>query len=636
MSGSHRGVLHRIARRRDDDGAALVVVVGSMLVLAMLAMTALAYTMSGQRFARYDQDYSAAMAAAQAGVDDFISRLNRDPGYGDLVDCSNESWKGPVTDANTCGWNASTEAGWLPVSPADESHDAAWFHVAVQNMAANKNKDAVDLLVTGRVQDVTRTVQATVGKGGSTDYVYYTDRESADPANTQAYTAGVPHDYCGKTSYEGSRLWWDGRSTIYNNVGTRCQEIQFGDQDVLYGSVFSNDAILSVGGEFQGAFETAYPQCQNVTATVASWTSQCLRAGSSSTTFQSRPTYSEPRFLADTSAEFANHPGCHYYGSTRVVLSADGYMTVWNKKSVNGNTAPVAIGELGELPPTCGSLDALDSAAGARVPVPDDMVIYVATAPDTVTKRQCYKDELGGPEGRTLPLGSYAASHASAPAAGASYTVDTNMTDETRYCGEGNLYIEGVLHGAVTAASAQSIIVTGDLVMKEGVGNSSGDMLGLVATNAVEVFHPRVGTVDAVKKTPSCSWNCAYKWAEVSGIGETSGWPTRYIDPVEGKIWPTSGVQIAASIQTLQHSFYVQKYSEGPQKGELMVRGSIAQRWRGIVARQGTSGYTKLYVYDDRLQSRWPPYFPKWVNAQFTLRVSGEVDTPDAIRASVP
>jgi len=628
-------VLRDVRRRGNDDGAALVVVVGSMLVLALLAVTALGYTLSSQRFARYDQDYAGSMAAAQAGVDDFIARLNRNPAYGDAIDCTNAAWRGPTSDTNSCGYSASTQAGWLPVTPGETGTDAAWFHVSVQNMAANKNRNVVDLVVTGRVRDVTRTIQATVGKGGSTDYVYYTDRESADPLNTQAYPSGAPHAYCGSGDGSGARYWWNGRSGLSGTQ--RCQEIQFGGDDVLRGAVFSNDSILSVGGEFAGTLQTANPGCKAVTAVTSTWTSACLRAGSSGTTFSSQPSYADLLQLDDTSAQFATFPGCHYTGSTRVVLRADGRMTVWNKKSINGMTAPVATAAANGVTPVCGTLDALDSAAGATVAVPDGMVLYVGNSTG-VAARQCLAGELGGPTGQELPLGTYTAEKLAGPASSSDrYTVDTNMIDELKYCAKGNLYVEGVLSGSLTAAAAASIVVTGDLVMKNGIAASSTDMLGLVATNSVEVFHPRLGTVSATKVTPSCSRSCAYKWGAVgSATAEVAGWPRRYADPTESRNVPTKGLQIAASIQTLQHSFFVQQYAEGPQQGDLLVRGSIAQRWRGIVAKEGASGYVKDYRYDDRLQSRWPPYFPKWVNAKFDLRVSGEIDTPAAVRSSTP
>jgi hypothetical protein len=88
------------------------------------------------------------------------------------------------------------------------------------------------------------------------------------------------------------------------------------------------------------------------------------------------------------------------------------------------------------------------------------------------------------------------------------------------------------------------------------------------------------------------------------------------------------GVEIDGSIQTLQHSFFVQRYDVGSDMGNLTVWGSIAQRWRGIVGQSGgwnSSGYTKAYHYDKRLQYSSPPYFPQWVNASWSEQHGGEI-----------
>ena len=50
---------------------------------------------------------------------------------------------------------------------------------------------------------------------------------------------------------------------------------------------------------------------------------------------------------------------------------------------------------------------------------------------------------------------------------------------------------------------------------------------------------------------------------------------------------------IYASIQTLQHSFWVQSYNQGSDLGTLAVRGSIAQKWRGAVGTSGGTGFDK-------------------------------------------
>lgn len=627
-----RSVLRRLRGR--DEGAALVIVVGSMLVLAMLAMSSLAYTLSSQRFARYDQDYSAAISAAQSGIDDFISRMDREATYGNSFDCTNAAWRGPTSVANSCGWTSTTAVGWAPVNPGATGEKDPYYHYSVD--ATNKStQGTVVLTVTGRVDDVYRSVQATVGKGGSTDYVYYTDFESADPSNVQAYPPnGTTRVQCGANGYANANYFYQGRSD--------CQEITFITGDVLDGAVFSNDAILSSGATFKKGFQTAYPQCANAGTTTSSWNNSCLRSGSSANFNGIKPLYAQPKYLDDNSAAFATNPGCHYYGATRVIFNANGTMTVWNRKSVNGGTAPVAIAAPGNSAPNCGTLDALDSTNGASLPVPHEMVIYAASS--GAANRQCYGGEIGGKSGEVLPVGTYAASHAAAPTnTGQSYTYDTNMTESTKYCGQGNLYAEGILDGRVTISAEQSVIATGDLVLAGGLNGD--DMLGLVATNSVEVFHPRQVTVSSQQectKYSSGGWwgnqTCTawkYSWGSPSGESDLAAWPKRYKEPSASGFTPASGIQIAGSIQTLQHSFLVQKYNVGGNAGTLLVNGSIAQRWRGIVGQGSGSnmnGYTKLYQYDTRLQFSRPPYFPTWANSQWSLRYSGEINTPENIR----
>jgi len=108
------GVLRRM--HSDEDGVALVVVVGSMLVLAMFMMVGLTYAISSTRFSRLDQDYTAAMTAAQSGIEDYISRLNRDDNYGRSPDCTATSAMINPTD---CGgapysWGRSPRATRTP------------------------------------------------------------------------------------------------------------------------------------------------------------------------------------------------------------------------------------------------------------------------------------------------------------------------------------------------------------------------------------------------------------------------------------------------------------------------------------------------------------------------------------------
>lgn len=612
--------MKRTPRAADDSGMAMVLVMGSMVTLLVLVLAGLAYVMQSERFARHDQDYSSAMSAAQAGIDDYISQLNRNDSYYARVDCANVALKGPMTTTNSCGWSASTAAGWQAVSPGTQVADAPHFHYSVDSSKALTD-GTVMVTSTGRSKGVYRTIEAAVGKGGSTDFVYYTDFESADPANTISYPNGAPNDSCGRRGNSLAKYFWQTR--------TGCSEITFIANDTLDGRVFSNDAILSNNAQFQMGIESANSSCVNVTATTSTW-SRCLRSGSTAR-FGKQPAYSSALYLQDTSAEFATYPGCHYYGATRIIFNAGGTMTVWSKDS-NFSGARIAIPTPDGKVPSCGTGAGLASANGATVPVPHEQVVYVASSP-TADRRQLYGGEIGGPSGSKLPLGTYA--QGLTPRSGASYTYDLNMTDATRLNGEGNLYVEGVLKGRLTVAAEQSVIATGDMVLAGG--RFGDDMLGLVATNSVEVMHPRMVTVSATGRNSSWSWAAPANEGEAgTGSYPNDGtWPKRYTDPTTNRIVPTSGIQIAGSIQTLQHSFFVQRYNIGPKKGTLQVTGSIAQRWRGAVGSgSGSSmtGYDKLYTYDLRLKFSAPPYFPHWANSEWSSRYSGELKTDGRLK----
>ncbi|MDM7831225.1 pilus assembly PilX family protein [Cellulomonas edaphi] len=615
----------RWVRSRTADGeagSALVFVVGTMLVLMMLSMSALAYTLSSTKFARYDQDFTGAMAAAQAGIDDYISRMNRDDGYYQSLDCTNKALKTPMTTTNPCSWNSATPVGWLPVDGERTGPRDAYFHYKFDATRAG-TEGTITVTSTGRVNGEYRTIEAAVGKGGSTDYVYYTDFESGDPSNKVAYSS-TPAAICGGAGYDAAQYWWEGRSA----ANPQCSEITFVSRDTLRGAVFSNDSVLADGPSFTNGFTSANPDCRNVTSSTSTW-NKCLRKATNGTYSTAnfngvQPQYSTALYLDDTSAAFAGYPGCHYYGSTRIQFRADGSMQVWNSKLNNGNKAPLAIAPPAGSAPSCGSVTDLNSPAGASVSVPDNMVIYAAGDVTGLPRSQCDAGQLGGVSGQTLPLGTFTKALVAArpPTSTSTYTYDVSMADSTKYCQEGNLYVEGTLKGRVTLAAEQSVITTGDVVLAGGL--NGGDMLGLVATNAVEVFNPRIATVKAATST---RWNTNPE----SGTTENLSWPKNYADPTGGTA--VTGVQIMGSIQTLQHSFYVQQYNQGGCRDTLQVNGSIAQRWRGAVGTGNCStGYLKSYNYDTRLQYSAPPYFPRWVNAQWSQRYFGEVKTPSAIR----
>lgn len=535
-----------------DEGIAMIVVMGAILVMSMLLATAFAYAMAVQPQARQNQDWNGALAAAQAGVDDYVAKLNANDAYWQSVDCTNPAMKGPNAGTNSCGWTSTTPVGWQNVNPSDPS--AGQFHYDV-DPSVIYSQGAVRLTSTGRVNGVSRTIQVLVSRGGSTDFLYYTDFEDADPANTVAYPSGAPNNDCGKSGPTLGKYWWNGRTSSDN-----CVEIQFVAGDKLDGRVHFNDTPLINGNAtFMQGYETADPACKATPYKV----SNCYRGSGTPQLNGNKATWAAQLLLPDNANNFATYPGCQYTGDTRIKFNPDGTMTVWSTHSAGTSTGP-----------GCGTFT---GSSPVTVPVPNNNVIYVK---NWTSQSKCTAGQVGD----------------GWPLAG-----DVNMDVPTFYCGTGNAYVEGTVKGRVTVAAQNNIILTGNLLI-DGVAAGSApagsSLVGLVAANSVVVAHP-------VQCTKMVSGNCQ-TYANL----QTS--TTRYI---------------YASIQTLQHSFWVQEYNLGAQLGTLNVYGSIAQKWRGIVGTGGGSGtgYLKNYSYDSRLRFQSPPYFPQWVNAVWGAKTTGEI-----------
>lgn len=569
------------ARPGDDQGIALIMVMGFIVVLGLLMTAALGYAMQAQPQERRDQAWQAALAAAQAGVDDYVARLNGDDNYYDSVDCTNVAMKGPKL-AGSCGLTASSPAQWKEVKPGDPSAGA--YHYDVD--ATNLFRDGYMMLtVTGRQLNEYRTLQVRVGKPGSTQYLYYTDFESADPSNRTAYPPnGTTSNTCGRSGTSLAKYWWQGRSG--------CQEIQFIGADTLDGPVHFNDTPLigNSGATFKKGFETADPDCKSVTG--PNW-SGCGRTSTNpNIPAGQKARWSNVLTLPDTSDQLDSADrSCKFSGDTRIKFLTDGTMQVWSKR------APVSVGGL-----SCGSLgtvsggnihttttNRLNHVNGQNLPQPDEALIYIKNGPST---SRC---ATTGQIGDGIPLNN-----------DWNYK-NTTSPENAFYCGNGNAYIEGTVKARLSVGAQNHIFVTGNLLLSgvtAGQAPSGPYMVGLIAANSVYVYHPI-----------TCS--SVYSSGSRKGMCETGS-----------NILSNTTRYIYASIQTLQHSFTVQVYDVGAKIGDLAVRGSIAQRWRGAVGTGSgwaSTGYDKDYGYDTRLVYSSPPYFPKLDGAGWGSKVTGEV-----------
>ncbi len=662
----------RFQRAQGDEGVAMIMVIGTMVVMSVLVGVALTIATNYAPMARKDQDWNGALAAAQAGVDDYIARLNQSDLYWAAVDCTNEALQGPKTGPNSCGWTASTPAGWQQVRGGVAG--SGQFHYDVDPSKYNL-EGFVNLTSTGKVNGVTRTIQVRVSKGGPTKYLYYTDYEDADPANKVPYPSGAKKECGGSSDPSDWKYFWQGRSG--------CSEITFIGGDVLDGLAHFNDSPLMTARsgqrpKFLQGYEVADPACKDNGRPDGSGNGRsvgkgkCWRSTSDTTPYVGAfgAVQGKLLYLEDSSAKFVNYPGCFYTGDTRIRFKSDGTMDVWTTK-------PPALGPDTPAGTSCGAKSSTDAqgrpTTKSTVPVPDGMVIY---AKNSGTTKACVPGQVvngtssDSTNNDVIPTGSgdtttgvtdisYFDPDSVSSTMSRSYSRNKNNQSwtsgtlsgptesssgddhpSTYDCGSGNIYIEGTVKGRVTIAAQNNIIVTNDMLLAStaaGSAASGTDMVGLVASNSVVVYHPvsrgsSTSTSSNNSKCPS-DWSSTPSTSSSNGTSLSCTWTTKttfngnyYNIAFPGQTNGSGTRWMYVSMQTLAHSFTVQRYDKGTNLGELSVRGSIAQKWRGAVGTgSNTTGYLKDYKYDQRLKFAAPPYFPAWTNAVWAAATTGEL-----------
>jgi type II secretory pathway pseudopilin PulG len=527
---------------RHETGMALITVLVALTVLLALAVTVVTYASSSRTTSRRDQNWNAALNAAEAGVDDYLFHLNENSDY------TAYSASNPPPDGNLAF------ARYVPV-PGGTSDSEYRYSV---DASALTTEGTVTVTSTGRVKTSERTIQSILRRRNFLDYLYFTDYETKDPA---AYT-GSPfspteaQSACAKHYNEGR--------------DSRCTTIVFVSQDTIAGPLHTNDTLRMCGNPtFNGKTSTSWQP-----ASGRRWLDECPT---------SRPRFAnggDPSYLPPLALPPSNSAlkaqtssvagGCLYTGPTRIRLLASGQMNVKSPFSVDTRNGC----------PTNGN-----------GPLPRNGVIYVQGVPSNPTDVNSTPGCPYRVNGRAHPLG---------------LPINNDIT--TYGCRNGDAFVDGTLADRLTIATENNITVVGDTTYKDGT--SGRDLLGLVANNFVETWHP-----------VRCS----------SGTGKSCNLDANF--PGEASRGePLDDLEIQAAILAVNHSFRVQNYNIGAPLGTLTVEGAIAQRYRGLVGTNsgGTvqTGYAKDYRYDRRLKYLTPPKFLDPVASAWGIAVWKEIQNP--------
>jgi len=555
-------------RTSDEAGVAMVSIIGLTAVLTLVAVVAVNFALSAQTFSRNHQDWNAALAAAEAGVDDYLARLNRDRGYFNNADADID----PATGLNL---NPAIDR-WAQLPNSD-----AFYHYRVDTDEVTETGTLV-LTSVGRVRDETRVIQVRVRPESFFDFIYFTDFEVVDPE----ILGPSDNSLCARRFDDSPSRSGD------------CVDLRFVSADVLEGPVHSNDAMQIEGTPtFLGPTTTSFNESGG-----GGYVNFSTRAivepfsGDPRFTRDMDPAWSEEKVFPPTNTSIitdAQNVGCIYYGPTYIHIDGD-QMTV--RSPLSGNPpagAPATV-------PECAGGD-VSNLTGFQSNIDVPPVIYV--------------DNAAG-------CGSFSNSNTSP-----NHPLGLDRREETRTdlrydCRLGDAFVWGELDGQLTIASRNDINVIWDLIYKDGVWNDGTNILGLVADNFVQVRQPRnnnnTGDRPVANRAP-------FPTGEPAGASDGA----LFRDP-----------QIHAAILSLERSFRVQNHGDISPLGDLIVRGSIAQRFRGPVgtgsATSPTTGFLKDYRYDERLRFISPPYFIDPVEAQYVTRNWAEVTTSTGFPEGLP
>lgn len=530
----------RRIRKLTDDGMALVSVMGALFVLTAFLLSTLAFAMQNMRPGRADQDAQRALAAAQAGIDDYVGRLNDNGNYWSLGNIDTTSCPTPPTVAQPSPCNVAFTTG-RPL-PGAGNAGATYKYTVLSSSSDTALTGFVRLRSVGSSGNSTvtsRTLTAKLRPSGFLQYIYHTDKEDLDPDLDPSLTA-AEKAAC-------ARHWYDENGVAGRNASSgACTEIAFASGDNIRGPLHTNDA-MSIGA---GGVTFADPRVETSWADPARLFYRSSNGGrplTANAPFYSRPVTipsSNDSLLQQADPAVAGGVGCVYTGATKIVFTGT-TMSVTSPNTAAGVSVPSRCFN-GAAP------NKLIAQAGLAIPP----IIYVKGLTGS-----CSSGSKGLPETGTFLTNEY--------------TDSSNYHGPAYNCALGNAFVSGVVNGQVTVASAQDLVVDGDLTQSDG-SSGSDDLIGLIPAHFVWVYHP----VRAVSKNFQ-------------------------------NMLDTPVTQIAAAILAVKDSFIVQNWDLGPRlSSPLTVDGAISQNFRGPVGTSAPSGYVKNYVYDDRFaRGVQPPYF---------------------------
>jgi hypothetical protein len=442
MMSSHS---HRL---RAERGFSMFLVIMAMFVTSMFVVAGFAAANGDLPLSANSKDRKLAYAAAEAGLNFYLTHLNQDDQYWTYCDKVpkaspteaapvNQPWDGKNTDPRI--WRAipgSTERYTIELLPApgyskcDPNNQASMidkatgtFRIRATGAASKASGDKGER----------RTIVASFRRSGFLDFLWFTDYEDLDWAALPTSSQAAAKTNCAGLYRPKRPLQSSGK----------CTEINFVTGDSLNGPVHSNDSLLICGQPVFGRKNQSPPDKVETTVAPDSLHSSSDSGCTSNTAtiwgiFKSPVNPMKPPASNASLRVIAQNGGDLFTGKTYIQLLANGKMNV--SSMVNGVRT-----------------------AQAGLPMPGDGVIYVQAN----TAKPCKPQ----------------------------FPTDAKYDDEDD-CG--NVYVSGSYSTNLTIAAAGDIVIAPTDGQSLTWGNAFGldkapgtdGVLGLIANNFIRVGHP--------------------------------------------------------------------------------------------------------------------------------------------------
>ncbi len=581
----------RATGERGDLAVAIAIVV--VMLLTLIPLAAYAAAVNQLPLARGEQSYQAALAAAQAGVADYVNRLNQT-----ALNQAGNYWI--YSSSKTPPGGNAALTGWAQVPGTTDEY----FHYT-PDISSTSSTGIVTLTVVGAsgtgTQARYRTIRVQLRTDGFLNYLLLTDKMLIDPtfapyyagfgssssaASECAYKYSQPNDNASGVDSDDSYFYDPGSTLDSYSTGPEWNQCAglinyYVTGQTFNGPIMTNDMYYMNGtpkflgrvysGSATTSGSTSHPYWVDPIA--FGKPGSILSTDKPSFATKGDPAYHTPINLPSSNSALesaAQVGGCVYYGQTNITFNSDGTMSasVTNSKASN----------------TLSNLDT-PGCLGSHIALPSNGVIYVA---NTTPSSSCPQNS--------------------------SSSVSTSIVGggQISGCSNGDAFVQGYVTSQVTVGADNDIFVTGNLEDYNCL-SSNNQILGLIANNFILVGN----AFSSTNTTPDiCTWG-------------TKTSTVKSNNPV-----------IMAGILTLSHSFAAMNFWNvtGKALGTIYIEGSLAGNYADI---EGTfssgggiiGGYATNYSYDARLQYLTPPFFLSPVGGQWIQIAYGETGTPTGLPA---